>query len=78
MSLQGAVCVEERLRRLREALRIEKEAHARTRRELEELKEVLAGLSATTPTVGSEADRGSPTVPFQCTVPVEINASDTV
>ena len=78
MSLQGAVCVEERVRRLREALRVEKEAHGRTRRELQELKEVLAGLCGTIPTVGSEADRGSPTLPFECPTPVEIIASDTV
>ena len=59
-------------------MRYEKEAHVRTHQELEELKGVLAGLSAGTPTMGRAADRGSPTVPSMETVPMQMNDSDTV
>ena len=42
---------------MREALRLEKEAHVRMRKELEELKGVLAGKYEGTPTVGCQPDQ---------------------
>jgi len=48
--------VEERLRRVREALRLEKEAHDRMCQKLEALKRVVAGLSMPNATVGLDMD----------------------
>ena len=55
--------VEERLRRVREELRAEKDAHARTReahertcQELDDLKRLVAGLSGRTAEVGPDID----------------------
>jgi len=54
---------------VREALRLEKEAHTRTRQELDELKRVLVGLSDQNATVEPDMDRVSPTLPSSPTVP---------
>jgi len=59
-------------------LRSEKEPHARTRQDVEELKGVLAGMSAGTPAVGCAADRTPTSVPSTGTVPVHTNDSDTL
>ena len=59
-------------------MQFEKEAHARMCQELEELKGVLAGLSAGTPTVGRAVDPGSLIMPSTRTVPIQMNASDTI
>ena len=75
-SWQGAISVEERLQRAREALRLEKEAHRRTRQELDELKGVLAGMCGGTPTVGCAADRKLPSMPSMGTVLVHTSESD--
>ena len=56
---------------------MEKEAHARTHKELEELKGVLAGKYEGTPAVGCQPDQKSPTVPSTGTVPVYTTDSDT-
>jgi len=77
VSYQGALSVEERLRQVREAVRLEKEAHAKMSQEFEELKRVLAGMSAGTPTVGRASDRKLPSVPSMGIVPVHTNDSDT-
>jgi len=69
--LQGALSVEERLRRAREALRLEKEAHARTRQKLEDLKRLVAAEAGVHPTGGHDMDRLSPTVPSTKTILVE-------
>ncbi|KAJ8444592.1 hypothetical protein Cgig2_013871 [Carnegiea gigantea] len=41
---QGIISIEERLQRTREELRIEKEAHAATKKELEYMRELLIGM----------------------------------
>jgi len=73
--------VEERLRRVREALHAEKEAHTRmheahdrTRQELDELKRVMAGLSRSSATVGPDMgmDPVSPTLPSPQLCPLHL------
>ena len=85
LNVQGVLDAEERVRRLREALRAEKDAHARTReayarareahertlQELQELKRVVEGLSAPTETVGANIgmEPVSGTVPSDAGLP---------
>jgi len=72
MCLQGALSIKELLCKVREALQLEKEAHARTRQELDELKHLYAAETGVHPNVvGPNMDRLSPTVPSRGIAVVE-------
>jgi len=58
-------------------LRLEKEAHARTQQDLEELKRLVAGPSGVDATMGANMDRLTPVVPSTRTLLVESIDTDT-
>jgi len=64
--------------REREALRLEREAHARMRPEFEEFKHLVVGPSGVDETVQADMDWPSPAVPSMGTVLVETTDTDTL
>ena len=63
--------------RAREALRLEREAHARMRQEFEEFKHLVGGLSGVDDIVRVDMDQPLPTIPSMGTVLVETTIMDT-